>query len=242
MRRRARAEVEPRLDAATERAGVSYRGLQIRGQRTRWASCSSSGAMSFNWRLLLAPREILDYVVEHEVAHLSVHDHSQRFWRLLGRRCPDYRAHERWLRDHGHTLRLYRTRPSSVGRARTRVITPSERSAPPGRRRRPSRPPGRRSRRAESGPPLHHRGREQVDRVLEGQHLRDAHQRGGQVVRRVEDARDQDGGEEDGVGVGGCGVEVRDGVGEGDAQRAEAGTPMAVTATSRTGSGGRATP
>lgn len=106
LRRRARAEVEPRLRAATRRAGVAYRGLQIRGQRTRWASCSSSGAMSFNWRLLLAPPEILDYVVEHEVAHLSVHDHSRRFWRLLGSRCPGYRAHERWLRDHGHTLRL----------------------------------------------------------------------------------------------------------------------------------------
>jgi predicted metal-dependent hydrolase len=106
LRRRARAEVEPRLRAATRRAGVRYRGLQIRGQRTRWASCSSSGAMSFNWRLLLAPQEILDYVVEHEVAHLSVHDHSERFWRLLARRCPGYRARERWLRDHGHTLRL----------------------------------------------------------------------------------------------------------------------------------------
>ena len=106
LRRRARAEVEPRLRAATRRAGVRYRGLQIRGQRTRWASCSSSGAMSFNWRLLLAPAEILDYVVEHEVAHLSVHDHSRRFWRLLERRWPEYRAHERWLRDHGHTLRL----------------------------------------------------------------------------------------------------------------------------------------
>jgi predicted metal-dependent hydrolase len=62
--------------------------------------------MSFNWRLLLAPAEILDYVVEHEVAHLSVHDHSRRFWGLLERRWPEYRTHERWLRDHGHTLRL----------------------------------------------------------------------------------------------------------------------------------------
>ena len=106
LRRRARAEVVPRLDAAAERAGKAYPGLQIRGQRTRWASCSPSGAMSFNWRLLLAPPEILDYVVEHEVAHLSVHDHSRRFWALLVRRCPHYRTHERWLRDHGHTLRL----------------------------------------------------------------------------------------------------------------------------------------
>jgi len=105
-RRRAREEVAPRLDAAADRAGVPYSGLQIRGQRTRWASCSSSGAMSFNWRLLLAPAEILDYVVEHEVCHLEVHDHSRQFWSLLSSRCPDFRAHERWLRRHGQSLRL----------------------------------------------------------------------------------------------------------------------------------------
>jgi predicted metal-dependent hydrolase len=105
-RRRAREEVSARLDAAVARAGVSYASLQIRGQRTRWASCSSSGAMSFNWRLLLAPAEILDYVIEHEVAHLEVHDHSRRFWDLLAARCPDWREQERWLRRHGHALRL----------------------------------------------------------------------------------------------------------------------------------------
>jgi predicted metal-dependent hydrolase len=105
-RRRARAEVAPRLDAAVARAGRSYSSLQIRGQRTRWASCSTSGAMSFNWRLLLAPVEILDYVVEHEVAHLDVQNHSPRFWRLLASRSPDWREHERWLRRYGHALRL----------------------------------------------------------------------------------------------------------------------------------------
>jgi predicted metal-dependent hydrolase len=105
-RRRAREEVGARLDAAVARAGTSYSGLQIRGQRTRWASCSSSGAMSFNWRLLLAPAEILDYVVEHEVVHLEVHDHSRRFWNLLAARSPGWREHERWLRRHGHALRL----------------------------------------------------------------------------------------------------------------------------------------
>jgi predicted metal-dependent hydrolase len=105
-RKRAKAEVAPRLDAATARAGTRYKRLSIRGQRTRWASCSSSGAMSFNWRLLLAPEEVVDYVVEHEVAHLEVLDHSQRFWRLLGKRCPRYREHERWLRRHGPALRF----------------------------------------------------------------------------------------------------------------------------------------
>jgi predicted metal-dependent hydrolase len=105
-RRRAREEVSVRLDAAVARAGAAYTRLQIRGQRTRWASCSSRGAMSFNWRLLLAPPEILDYVVEHEVAHLEVHDHSRRFWALLASRSPGWREHEGWLRRHGHALRL----------------------------------------------------------------------------------------------------------------------------------------
>ena len=57
--------------------------------------------MSFNWRLLLAPPEILDYVVEHEVCHLEVMDHSPRFWRLLAARSPDWRAHSAWLRRYG---------------------------------------------------------------------------------------------------------------------------------------------
>jgi predicted metal-dependent hydrolase len=105
-RRRARSEVGRRLDIATERAGVSYASLQIRGQRSRWASCSPSGRMSFNWRLLLAPAEILDYVVEHEVVHLEVPDHSERFWGLLATRCPEWREREDWLRSHGHALRL----------------------------------------------------------------------------------------------------------------------------------------
>ena len=105
-RRRAAAEIAPRLDSACARSGVSYERLSIRGQRTRWASCSSSGTMSFNWRLLLAPAQILDYVIEHEVAHLEVHDHSDRFWALLGSRWPAWREHEAWLRRHGHALRL----------------------------------------------------------------------------------------------------------------------------------------
>jgi predicted metal-dependent hydrolase len=105
-RRRARAEVGTRLDAAVARAGTSYATLSIRGQRTRWASCSSSGAMSFNYCLLLAPAEILDYVVEHEVAHLELPDHSQRFWDLLASRCPESREREEWLRRHGQALRF----------------------------------------------------------------------------------------------------------------------------------------
>jgi predicted metal-dependent hydrolase len=105
-RRAARAEIAPRLEHACALAGLSYSKLTIRGQRTRWASCSRSGAMSFNWRLLLASEAVLDYVVWHEVCHLEVMDHSPRFWALLERWCPDYREQSRWLRRHGQTLVL----------------------------------------------------------------------------------------------------------------------------------------
>jgi predicted metal-dependent hydrolase len=105
-RRAARDEIAPRLDVACAQTANAYTGLTIRSQRTRWASCSHTGAMSFNWRLLLAPEPVLDYVVWHEVCHLEVLDHSPRFWALLERRCPDYREHLRWLRRHGGTLVL----------------------------------------------------------------------------------------------------------------------------------------
>jgi predicted metal-dependent hydrolase len=105
-RRAARAEIAPRLDAAVARAGTAYTRLTIRGQRTRWASCSSGGAMSFNWRLLLAPEAILEYVIEHEVCHLEVMDHSPRFWALLESRVPGWRERARWLSRYGSTLAL----------------------------------------------------------------------------------------------------------------------------------------
>jgi predicted metal-dependent hydrolase len=105
-RRTARAEVEPRLEEAVATLGASYESLRIGNQRTRWGSCSSSGAMSFNWRLLLAPEEVLDYVVWHEACHLKHLDHSPRFWALVERHRPDYREQKAWLRRHGATLVL----------------------------------------------------------------------------------------------------------------------------------------
>ena len=105
-RRAARSEIEPRLKRACALAGTSYSSLTIRGQRTRWASCSRTGTMSFNWRLLLAPEAVLDYVVWHEVCHLEVMDHSPRFWGLLAARSPGYRDQKRWLRANGATLVL----------------------------------------------------------------------------------------------------------------------------------------
>src|ERR1700677_3762336 len=105
-RRSARAEIGPRLDRATALAGAHYQDLSIRGQRTRWGSCSAGGHMSFNWRLLLAPERVLEYVVWHEVCHLQILDHSPRFWALVERYWPDYREDRAWLSRNGATLVL----------------------------------------------------------------------------------------------------------------------------------------
>jgi predicted metal-dependent hydrolase len=105
-RRLAREQVAARLDAAVASVGTSYSGLSIRAQSTRWASCSAKGAMSFNWRLLLAPEPVLDYVVWHEVCHLDIRDHSPRFWALVDSRCPGWREQRDWLRRYGATLVL----------------------------------------------------------------------------------------------------------------------------------------
>jgi predicted metal-dependent hydrolase len=105
-RRAARTEIVPRLDAAVLALGKPYTKLTIREQRTRWGSCSSTGAMSFNWRLVLAPEDVLDYVVWHEACHLVVMDHSRAFWSLLERHRPGYRTQQRWLRANGTALVL----------------------------------------------------------------------------------------------------------------------------------------
>ena len=105
-RRTARAELGPRVSAATEALGAEYSRITIRDQRTRWGSCSPTGALAFNWRLLLGPEEVLDYVVWHEACHLVVFDHSRRFWDLLERHRPAYRVPRRWLHDNGAALHL----------------------------------------------------------------------------------------------------------------------------------------
>lgn len=102
----ARREIGQRLDATAALHRARYNGLSIRGQKTRWASCSAAGKMSFNWRLMLAPSAVLNYVIEHEIAHLEVMDHSDRFWRLVAERIPGFEAERRWLRENGDTLLL----------------------------------------------------------------------------------------------------------------------------------------
>lgn len=83
---------------------VSYGRISIREQKTRWGSCSSKGNLNFNWRLILAPEEVLDYVVVHELAHRREMNHSKAFYAVVESVLPDYRAARRWLREHGDSL------------------------------------------------------------------------------------------------------------------------------------------
>src|SRR5438105_1697574 len=107
-RARTRAAAQLIAAAESERLGVAYRRIRVAGQRTRWGSCSPSGTLSFNWRLALAPPEVLDYVVVHEVCHLPEPSHGPRFWALVERLRPGYREPKQWLADHGHALLAYR--------------------------------------------------------------------------------------------------------------------------------------
>lgn len=94
-------------DLAIARAaelGVSFGRLAIKDTSSRWGSCSTKGNINLSWRLVMAPPEIFDYVVAHEVAHLREMNHSPRFWSLVESLCPRYREHRRWLRLHGHEL------------------------------------------------------------------------------------------------------------------------------------------
>jgi predicted metal-dependent hydrolase len=84
--------------------GLQYGRIAIKDTRSRWGSCSSLGNLNFSWRLLLAPPEVLEYVVIHELAHLAQHNHSPAFWAIVQQYCPDQQIHRRWLRQHGERL------------------------------------------------------------------------------------------------------------------------------------------
>lgn len=86
--------------------GGVYHTITIRDQKSRWGSCSSRGTLSFNYRLLFAPPKVLDYVVVHELCHLTHMDHSKNFWNMVEHIMPDYRIYKAWLRDYGHELTL----------------------------------------------------------------------------------------------------------------------------------------
>lgn len=86
------------------RIGKRINRISVRDTRSRWGSCSSTGNLSFSWRLIFAPREVLEYVVAHEVAHLRVMNHSARFWQMVETICPRYEVAKEWLRLHGKEL------------------------------------------------------------------------------------------------------------------------------------------
>jgi predicted metal-dependent hydrolase len=98
-------------DEAAAEIGVAFQRIRIGAQRTLWGSCSPRGALSFNWRLVLAPFDVLDYVVVHELCHLRVLNHSPRFWRLVERHRPGWREQRDWLREHGPELLALRPLP-----------------------------------------------------------------------------------------------------------------------------------
>jgi predicted metal-dependent hydrolase len=106
-RREARAAIGAAVAREAARLDLEPGPISIRDQRTRWGSCSSSGALSFSWRLVLPPRAILDYVVVHELCHLREPKHSRRFWALVDAARPGWRAEAAWLRRHGSELLAY---------------------------------------------------------------------------------------------------------------------------------------
>ncbi|MEW6400572.1 MAG: SprT family zinc-dependent metalloprotease [Chloroflexota bacterium] len=84
----------------------SPKQVKITSAKTRWGSCSPNGTLNFTWRLIMAPMEVVDYVVVHELAHLRVKNHSRKFWKLVESILPGYKLQRKWLRDHGHELTL----------------------------------------------------------------------------------------------------------------------------------------
>ncbi|MFZ5877527.1 MAG: M48 family metallopeptidase [Nitrospirota bacterium] len=114
-RRQADGVFRERLEAVNAVAGYRFARVSIRDQRTRWGSCSATGNLSFNWRLLMAPPAVLDSVVAHELTHVVDRTHAASFWRRLAFMDPAYEAHRRWLRRYGAWLTLGCEPPPPVG-------------------------------------------------------------------------------------------------------------------------------
>jgi len=106
-RREAQARISLLAQSEAMALGVRYRRIMLRDQRSRWGSCSTTGTLSFNWRLVLAPHDVLDYVVVHEVCHLVEHNHSKSFWSLVAKRRPQYLEPKQWLDEHGWEILAY---------------------------------------------------------------------------------------------------------------------------------------
>lgn len=105
LKAQARAIIEESVKKQAVRMGVSYKGVSIRDQRTRWGSCSNQGSLSFNWRLVMAPPAVLQYVVIHELAHRRQQNHSKAFWQVVTQYYPEYKTARAWLRTNSSLLR-----------------------------------------------------------------------------------------------------------------------------------------
>lgn len=101
---RARQELPPRLLQLAGIHGLTVTRISVRNQRSRWGSCGRDGHITLNWRLVMMPDSVRDYVMIHELMHLQRMDHSPQYWRLVAAACPDYEAARQWLRAHGPPL------------------------------------------------------------------------------------------------------------------------------------------
>jgi predicted metal-dependent hydrolase len=106
FRDKARAVLEERLALYSPLIGVTYNNMRVKGQKTRWGSCSSKGNLNFNWRLIMAPEWIIDYVIVHELCHLKHLNHSRQYWEMVFQYMPEYKKARLWLRENG--MELYR--------------------------------------------------------------------------------------------------------------------------------------
>ncbi len=107
LRREAMKDIEAAVARHAKAIGVQPKRVAVRDTVSRWGSCSSTGRLSFSWRLILAPPYVLDYLAAHEVAHMVHMNHSPKFWTLVGRVSPDVKRAEAWLRAHGASLHRY---------------------------------------------------------------------------------------------------------------------------------------
>jgi predicted metal-dependent hydrolase len=106
LNRLARLELPVRVNQLADQLDAPHARTTVRNQSTRWGSCSQSGTISLNWRLMQAPPEVSDYVIIHELMHRIEMNHSNRFWTLVSDGCPDYLKHENWLKEHARIVGL----------------------------------------------------------------------------------------------------------------------------------------
>jgi predicted metal-dependent hydrolase len=107
LKREARHDLDAASRAAAHALGAKPARVSIRDQTSRWGSCSTTGVLSYSWRLILAPGFVLEYLAAHEAAHLVEMNHSVRFWRLVEKICPDFKRARTWLDAHGSDLHRY---------------------------------------------------------------------------------------------------------------------------------------